>query len=35
MAADGSDRRRLLTAGGVLSIVGGIAQVICSGLIRV
>ncbi len=35
MAADSSDRRRLLTAGGVLSIVAGIAQVICSGLMIV
>jgi len=32
MASDGANRSGLLTAGGVLSIVGGISQIICSGL---
>ena len=32
MASNGSGRGKLLTAGGILSIVAGIAQVICSGL---
>jgi len=35
MASNGSNRGKLLTAGGVLSIVGGISQIICSGLIIV
>jgi hypothetical protein len=33
MASSGNVRRNLLTAGGVLSIVGGISQIICSGLL--
>ena len=32
MASNGGGRGKLLTAGGILSIVAGIAQVICSGL---
>lgn len=35
MASNGSGRGKLLTAGGILSIVAGIAQVICSGLMIV
>jgi hypothetical protein len=35
MASSGNVRRSLLTAGGVLSIVGGISQIICSGLLIV
>jgi hypothetical protein len=33
MRSSGNVRRNLLTAGGVLSIVGGISQIICSGLL--
>jgi hypothetical protein len=32
MASSGASRRRLLIAGGVLSILGGISQAVCSGL---
>ena len=32
MASNGSGRGKLLTTGGILSIVGGISQIICSGL---
>lgn len=35
MTSNGSDRRGLLTAGGVLSIVAGISQIICSGVLIV
>jgi hypothetical protein len=35
MASSGNVRRNLLTAGGILSIVGGISQIICSGLMIV
>jgi hypothetical protein len=35
MESSGNVRRNLLTAGGVLSIVGGISQIICSGLLIV
>ena len=35
MASNGSNRGKLLAAGGVLSIVGGISQIICSGLLIV
>ncbi len=35
MTTDGGIRRGLLTAGGVISVVAGISQVICSGLIIV
>ena len=31
MASNGNGRGKLLTAGGILSIVGGISQIICSG----
>ena len=33
MASNGSSRGKLLTAGGVISVVAGISQIICSGLI--
>jgi hypothetical protein len=33
MASNGASRRGLLTAGGILSIVGGISQIICSGVL--
>lgn len=35
MASNGGGRGKLLTAGGILSIVGGISQIICSGLVLV
>ena len=35
MGSSGNVRRSLLTAGGVLSIVGGISQIVCSGLLIV
>jgi hypothetical protein len=35
MASNDNSRRNLLTAGGILSIVGGISQIICSGLMIV
>jgi hypothetical protein len=35
MRSSGNVRRNLLTAGGILSIVGGISQIICSGLMIV
>jgi len=35
MASNGSSRGKLLTAGGILSIVAGISQMICGGLMIV
>jgi hypothetical protein len=35
MASNGVQRRELLVTGGILSIVGGISQVICSGVLIV
>ena len=35
MATDCSSRRGLLTAGGILSIVGGVPQIICGGVLIV
>jgi len=35
MASNGNSKSGLLTAGGILSIVGGISQIVCSGLMIV
>lgn len=33
MASNGSSRGKLLTAGGIISIVGGVPQIVCSGVL--